>query len=157
MPDTPLDQAKRWAAEYLKRPHSEKETRDRLREKNVAPHDIETVIALCLDYGFLNDADYAGMIVRHYAGRGYGPGRIRAELQRRGVPRALWAEALAGIGDQSDDIDRLLAMRMRGRDPADRKEREKAAAALVRRGWSWEEVRAALRRYGQSDDDIDDI
>ena len=88
-PQTPLERAKKLALEYLKRPHSEKELRDKLRQKGAAETDIETVTALCLDYGFVNDAEYAGMIVRRYAGMGYGPGRIRTELNRRGVPREL--------------------------------------------------------------------
>ena len=150
-PQSPLEQAKKWALDYLKRPHSEKELRDKLRQKGVAEADIDTVTALCVDYGFVNDAEYAGMIARHYAAAGYGPGRVRAELNRRGVPKELWDDALAELGGQDDTIDRLLAARLRGRDPADRKERDKAAAALFRKGYSWDDIRAALRRYGAED------
>ena len=148
-PLSPLERAKRIAAEYLKRPHSEKEVRDRLRAKGVAPEDIETVCALCVDYGFINDAEYAGMIVRHYAGRGYGPGRIRTEFIRRGIPRELWDDALAEFPQNDDIIDRLLAARLRGKEPCDRKELEKAGNALFRKGYTWDEIRAALSRYQQ--------
>ena len=152
-PQTPLERAKKWALEYLKRPHSEKELRDRLRQKGAAEADIDTVTALCLDYGFVDDAEYAGMIARHCAAAGYGPGRARAELNRRGVPKDLWDDALAQLGEQDDAIDRLLAARLRGKDPADRKERDKAAAALFRRGYGWDDIRAALRRYGADTDE----
>ena len=151
-PQTPLEQAKKWALEYLKRPHSEKELRDKLRQKGVSEADIETVTALCLDYGFVNDEEYAGSIVRHYAAAGYGPGRVRTELQRRGVPKELWDEALTQLGGQDETIDRLLAARLRGKDPADRKERDKAAAALFRKGYGWDDIRAAMRRYGADDE-----
>lgn len=151
-PRTPLDQAKKWATEYLKRPHSEKELRDKLRDKGAAPEDIDTVCALCIDYGFVNDAEYAGMIVRHYAAMGYGPGRIRQEFKRRGVPPALWDAAMAEFPEGTDTIDRLLAQRLRGRDASDRKERDKAANALFRKGYSWGEIRAALARYGAEED-----
>ncbi len=150
-PQSPLERAKKLALEYLKRPHSEKELRDKLRQKGVAEADIDTVTALCLDYGFVNDAEYAGMIARHYAAMGYGPGRVRTELNRRGVPRELWDDALAQLGQQDETIDRLLAARLRGKDPADRKERDKAAAALFRKGYGWDEIRAALRRNGFED------
>ena len=150
-PQTPLERAKKLALEYLKRPHSEKELRDKLRQKGVAEADADTVTALCLDYGFLNDEEYAGSIVRHYAAMGYGPGRMRTELSRRGVPKELWDDALAQLDGQDDAIDRLLAARLRGKDPADRKERDKAAAALYRRGYSWDDIRAAMRRYGADD------
>lgn len=151
---TPLDAAKKWAADYLARPHSEKELRKKLREKGVSEEDIETVTALCLDYGFLNDAEYAAMIARHYAGRGCGPGRVRTELSRRGVPRELWDAAMAELPEDTDAIDRLLAARLRGRDASDRRERDRAANALFRRGYSWEDIRAALARYGGADDGI---
>ena len=150
-PAEPLERAKKWALDYLKRPHSEKELRDKLREKGCRPEDIDTVVALCLDYGFVNDAEYAGQIARHYAAMGYGPGRVRTELSRRGVPKDLWDQAMEELPEGTDTIDRLLAARLRGRDASDRKERDKAAAALFRRGFSWDEIRAALNRYGADD------
>ncbi len=149
---TPLEQAKKWAADYLARPHSEKEVRDKLREKGCAPEDIDTVCALCVDYGFIDDAEYAAMVVRHYAGRGYGPGRIRVELGRRGVGRELWDAALSELPeDGGETIDRLLAARLRGKDASDRRERDKAANALYRRGFSWDDIRAAMARYGREE------
>ncbi len=149
---TPREQAQKWALDYLKRPHSEKEVRAKLRERGCAEEDIDAVCAQCADYGFINDREYAGMIVRYYAGGGYGPGRIRTELQRRGVPRQLWDEALEELPESTDAIDRLLAAKLRGRDASDRRERERAAAALFRKGYSWENIRAALARYGQEND-----
>lgn len=150
---TPLEQAKKWATDYLKRPHSEKELRDKLREKGASDEDIETVAALCVDYGFVNDAEYAGMIVRHYAAMGYGFGRIRQELKRRGVPEALWDEASEELPDGTETIDRLLRQKLRGKDVSDRRERDKAANFLFRRGFSWSDIRAALSRYGAEDDE----
>ncbi len=152
-PEDPLERAKKWAVEYLKRPHSEKELRKKLADKGCSQQDIDTVTALCVDYGFVNDAEYAGMICRHYAAMGYGPGRVRTELARRGVPRDLWEDALEQMPEGSETIDRLLAARLRGRDPSDRKERDKAAAALFRKGYSWDDIRAALNRYGADTDE----
>ena len=149
---TPLEQTKKWATDYLKRPHSEKEVRDKLREKGASETDIDTVIALCVDYGFINDAEYAGSIVRHYAAMGYGPGRIRTEFTRRGVPKDLWDDAMEEFPEDTGTIDRLLASKLRGKDPSDRRERDKAANFLFRKGYSWAEIRAALARYGSVDD-----
>ena len=152
---TPLEQAKKWAADYLKRPRSDKELRDKLREKCVSPADIETVTALCVDYGFVDDAEYAGMIVRHYAAMGCGPGRIRQEFRRRGVPEALWDGAMAEFPEGTETIDRLLSRLLRGRGADDRKERDRAANALFRKGYSWDDIHAALARYGAADDDYE--
>lgn len=152
---TPLEQAKKWATDYLRRPHSEKEVRDKLRERGASEGDIETVIALCVDYGFINDAEYAGSIVRHYAAMGYGPGRIRTEFTRRGVPTELWDDAMEEFPEDTGTIDRLLASKLRGKDPSDRRERDKAANFLFRKGYSWTEIRAALARFGADKDEVD--
>ena len=95
--------------------------------------------------GLLDDGRYAGMVVRHYAGKGYGPGRVRQELQRRGIPRELWEAALEQLPEQDDKIESFLRARLR--DPEDRAQVQKVSAALIRRGFSWEEIRAALARF----------
>ena len=147
-PDDPLERAKKWAMDYLARPHSEQELRKKLADKGCSEADIDTVTALCIDYGFVNDAEYAGQIARHYAQAGYGPGRVRTELRRRGVPQEHWEQALSELPDSAPAIDRLLAAKLRGKDPRDRKERDKAAAALFRKGYSWDDIRGALNRLG---------
>ena len=145
--ETPLERTKKLALEVLKRPHSEKQLRDRLLAKGCSNADIDEVAALCVDYGFLNDAEYAGMLARSYASRGYGPGRIRAEFAHRGVPKEYWDEALGQLPDGGEAIDRLLETRLRGKDPSDRKELKKATDALFRKGYSWDEIQSAVSRY----------
>ena len=93
----------------------------------------------------LDDESYASAVVRHYAARGYGEGRIRQELSRRGVPREYWDEALAQRPDSTEKIDKLIAARLH--DPENRDEVRKVTAALYRRGFGWDEIRAALARF----------
>ena len=142
-----LERAKKLALEVLKRPHSEKQLRDKLLQKGCSGEDIDVVTALCVDYGFLNDAEYAGMLARSYMSRGYGPGRIRAEFAHRGVPKDYWDEALDQLPDGGETIDRLLEARLRFKNPSDRKELKKATDALFRRGYSWDEIQSAVSRY----------
>ena len=127
------------------RPMSAKELRDKLTEKGEEPTAAEAAVTWLCEQGFLDDASYAGMVVRHYAGKGYGAGRIRQELQRRGVPRELWDEALTELPESDDKLDRFIASRLK--DPSDRAQVQKVSAALYRRGFSWEEIRAALARF----------
>ena len=150
-PENSLELTKKWALEYLKRPHSEKELRTKLTQKGATEADIETVVALCLDYGFVNDEEYAGMIARHYAAMGYGPGRVRTELQRRGIRRELWDEALDNMPEPDTKLDKFIASRLR--DPEDRDQVRKISAALYRRGYTWEEIRSALARYNAETED----
>ena len=87
------------------------------------------------------------MIVRHYAQKGFGISKIRNELYRRGVPKTLWDEAIEEMPETDDKAYELLCRKLRGTEP-DRAELKKAADALFRRGFTWDEIKAALRRYG---------
>ena len=125
---------------------SVKELTDRLKEKGETPDNAEDAAAWLEQMHLLDDAQYAAMCVRHYAAKGYGVGRIRSELYRRGIPRELWDEALAELPEQDDAIDAFLQKRFRGRQP-DRMEIRRAADALLRRGHAWGDIRRALERY----------
>ncbi len=127
------------------RPMSAKELLDKLLQKGEEPLCAEEAVTWLQARGFLDDVRYAGMVVRHYAGKGYGTGRIRQELQRRGVPRELWDEAMEEKPESAGQLDAYLAARLK--DPADRGQVQKISAALFRRGFSWEEIRAALARF----------
>ena len=124
---------------------SAKELTRKLRDKGF---DEETA-DYCTDWisarGFLDEERYAAAIVRHYAAKGYGEGRVRQELTRRGIPRELWEDALGQMPEDSTKLDRLIASRLK--DPDDRDEVRKLSASLFRRGYSAEEIRGALERF----------
>ena len=126
---------------------SERELYDRLVEKGETEQNAAAAVAWLVDLHFLNDADYAAMLVRHYAARGYGPRRVRDELYRRKVPKELWDDALSEMPEQDDTIDRLLRSRLRGADVEDRAALKKATDALLRRGFGWDEIKEAVERY----------
>ncbi len=129
------------------RPMSCRELYDRLVEKGETEPDAAACVEYLLNLHFLNDADYAAMVVRHYAAKGYGARRIRDELYRRKLPRELWDEALEQLPEQDEQIDRLLSHRLRGAEPDDRAALKKASDALLRRGFSWDEVKEAVERW----------
>ena len=124
---------------------SRRELGAKLRDKGV---DDETA-AWCVDWitehGFIDEEAYAAAIARHYAAKGYGEGRVRQELMRRGIPRELFDDAFAAMPEGDEKLDRFIAARLR--DPDDRDEVRKLSAALYRRGYSGEEIREALRRH----------
>ena len=122
---------------------SVKELTDRLKEKGESP---ENAAAWLHEIHLLDDAQYAAMCVRHYAAKGYGAGRIRSELYRRGIPRELWDDALQELPEQDDQIDTLLRRRLRS-DTPDRDELRRASDYLYRRGFGRDEIRAAIARY----------
>lgn len=149
-----LSLCKNRALELLNyRPMSQKELRDKLIAKGEAPGTAEDCVRWMAEQGFLNDARYAAMIARHYAAKGYGYGRVRQELRRRGVERELWEDAVEEMPEQDEKLDRFLSARLK--DPRDRDQVRKVSAALLRRGYSWEEIRTALaRRSAEIEDDL---
>ena len=124
---------------------SRKELSDRLVKKGADPREAQETAQWLADLGAVDDAAYAGVIARHYAAMGYGPGRVRQELQRRGVPRDLWEDALAQLPDPEEAIDKFLAVKLRGKTP-DRVTLQRLSAALQRRGFQWQDIRPALAR-----------
>ena len=127
---------------------SVKELTDRLKEKGESPENAEDAAQWLLDMRLLDDAQYAAMCVRHYAAKGYGPGKIRNELYRRGIARELWDEALEELPEQDDRIDALPRRKLKS-DTPDRAELRKAADYLYRRGFGRDEIHAALARYSE--------
>ena len=97
--------------------------------------------------GAINDADYAAVLARHCADLGYGPQRVREKLYEKGVPRELWDDALDALPDSAGQIDAFLERKLRGRVP-DQREKKRLCDALLRRGFSWGDIRAAWSRLG---------
>ena len=135
---------RRKAAELLSsRSLSAGELTRKLREKGASPEHAEAAAARMAELGVLNEAAYGDMVVRRCAAKGYGRRRAEQELARHMVPREYWAEALEALPDPGEQLDAILAVRLKGKDEAGR---QKLAAYLSRRGYGWEEIRAALRR-----------
>ena len=139
-----LDRQK--ALEMLsRRPYSRRELKDKLLRRGTDEQSAEDCIAWLDEHGFLDDGEYAGAVARHYSAKGYGAGRVKSELRRRGIERELADETLAELPENTEKIDAYIARRLS--DPKDRDSVQKIGAALFRRGYSWEEIRAALRRF----------
>ena len=134
---------------------TESELRAWLARRDVEDAEIEEVIALLAEAGAVDDASFA----RRYADdkrllAGWGPERIARELEGRGVARE-HVEAALGGDDQSAQLERatelLLGRRM---GAGSERERERALALLVRRGYplelAYDAVRDAERRLREA-------
>ena len=143
-----VSNVKATAADLIgKRARSRRDLERKLREKGASEAEARYAAEWLEAIGAINDADYAALLVRHCAQLGYGPARIRDKLYEKGVPRELWEDALDTLPDQSEDVDRFLRSKLRGELP-DEKEKKRLTDALLRRGFSWGDVRAAWNRLG---------
>ena len=143
---TPEETRKKALALLDRRDYGSEELCAKLIEKGAEPDEARAAVRYMIRVGFIDDERYAAMVARHYAAKGYGAGRVREELRRRKLDRELWDAALAELPEPDETVDALLRAKLRGK-AADRDRVRKAGAALVRRGFTWEAVRAAADRY----------
>ena len=132
---------------------SRKELVDKLLRKGESEETAEYCADWLEEHGFLNDESYAAAVARHYSAKGYGAGRVRSELHRRGVERELWDEAVENMPPSDDKLDKLIASKLK--DPEDKDQLRKVSASLYRRGYSWDEIRSALRRFNARTEDLE--
>ena len=138
------DEAKARALKILeKRDVSRKMLIDKLTEKGIPETDAEEVADWLTELRVIDDERYAGLVVRHYAAKGYGERRIKEELYHRGVPREYWEAALEEMPEADDTLERFIRSRLRGAEPS-QENLKKIVNALLRRGHSWEDIHAAV-------------
>ena len=143
-----ISNVKATAADLIgKRAMSRASLEKKLKEKGASEADARYAAEWLEAIGAINDADYAALLVRHCADLGYGPARTREKLYEKGVPRELWDDALDQLPDNGEQIDRFLQSKLRGRTP-DEREKKRLTDALLRRGYSWGDVKAAWNRLG---------
>ena len=124
---------------------SAKMLRDKLLAKGHDEEAADYALAWLTERSMLNDELFAESVVRSYTRKGYGAARIRQELTRRDTAEA----AMQTFSPDEAQMLALLEKRLRG-DVSDRKEVEKAVAALQRRGFAWNDIKRALETYGSS-------
>ena len=144
--DMAIAAAKKRAVRILgNRYMSRHEIEKRLVSKGDSEEAAKKAVNWLEEAGAINDEEYAAMIGRHYTAKGYGQARIRDELYRRGIPREMWDAVL----DKADGIDEAaidyLKKKLNG--SSEKENIRRAEAALLRRGFSYDEARNALNMY----------
>ena len=126
---------------------SSKDMERRLVSKGETEENAMETVAWLERIGAICDLDYANAICRHYSTKGYGLSRIKDELYKRGIDRDMWDDALALI--ESDEIDdaalAFLNKKLRGSTGKD--DLRRAADALARRGFGYEDAGRAVQKY----------
>ena len=145
-----VSNVKATAADLIgKRAMSRRDLERKLREKGASEADARYAAEWLEAIGAIDDAGYAALLVRHYSQMGYGPARLRDKLREKSVPRELWDDALDQAPDNGEQVDRFLADKLRGQIP-DEKTKKRLTDALLRRGYSWGDVKAGWTRLGEA-------
>ena len=126
---------------------SEAEMIRRLTGKGETQEDAEATVGWLVELGYINDSDYATLIVRHYTAKGYGEARVRDELYKRGIQRDLWDEKLSDIDDEETGGAALQYLIKKLRGSMEKDDLRRASDALVRRGFGYDEAKTAISGY----------
>ena len=119
--------------------------REKLRRR-YSEEAVEAAVCRMEELGLINDLDYSRRFAADAVNLRYYPKRrIAAELQRKGVSEEILSKVLAEITEETEikTACRLLEKQYREK-LCDRRERDKVKAALQRRGFGCETIRAAV-------------
>ena len=128
---------------------SKKELQKRLVQKGESEEDAEAAVAWLEEMHLIDDLETAKQLVRSACLRGYGAARAKSILYEKGIPKELWDEALAELSEMDAAVDTFLRRKLDGRT-LDAKQIKKTVDALLRRGHSYHDIQAGLRRYEAS-------
>ena len=138
------------------RPRTEREVRDRLRERGHAPAAVEATIERLRGWRYVDDAGFARFWVEgRVEHRPRGRRLLEQELRQKGVDRETAREAVADA--DYDEVAAAVALARKrwpayaADDPASA--RRRLGAYLQRRGFGRDAVRAALRDVLREDAD----
>ena len=139
-----------------RRPRSEREVRDRLRQKGYTPAAIDAAVGRLEGWRYLDDADFARYWVENRAAhQPRGRRLLEQELRHKGVDREVVRETIAATElDETTAALELARKKLRayaGEEPA--VVRRRLGAYLARRGYGWDVARPVLDRLlGESED-----
>jgi regulatory protein len=135
-----------------RREHSLQEVRGKLLRRGYAQAAVDVVISQLAARQLISDARFAGSLVRHGSARGHGPVRIRAELHRQGIAEELiQAEFAAADCDWTQLATRVRVRKFGTPRPTSSAERAKQSRFLQYRGFTADQIRAALGADADSD------
>ena len=131
-----------------RRPCSSGEITDRLIRRRFIPEVTELVVYKLKKENLLDDELFCEQWIRYRIEHRFGPVRIRQELKMKGVPEPLINSTLSRMYDPEEESCHIAVLARKAwsrvRPGEDiRKSRQKVIVSLVRKGFGWEDARAA--------------
>lgn len=129
----------------VRREHGRVELSRKLRLRGASHELIEPALERLAEEGLLSDARYLESYVRMRANAGYGPLRIREELNQRGLARDEIEQALRDSGyDWAEQLQDVWSRKF-GAFPDDLRERARQGRFLSYRGYPLDLISRLLR------------
>ena len=140
------------------RDHSEQELRRKLsapvmgkngpEEIDATAEDYDRVIAWCYEHHYLDDDRFASRFLASRGRKGYGPARIRQELNQKGVARESIEKAMRDCDSDWCALAKKQAIRKYGEPlPREFSEKVKIQRFLLYRGFLMEDIQDIWRNF----------
>lgn len=127
------------------RDRTEQQMRQKLKEREYEPQEIEEALSFLKEYRYIDDADYAERYIRVYSCK-KSARQIRFDLERKGIARDVVEQYLEETPvDEESQIREYL--RKKGCRPGERLDAavyKKITAGLCRKGFSYEVIRRVM-------------
>ena len=140
------------------RDHSEQELRRKLaapvmgkngpEDIDATPEDYDKVIAWCIESRYLDDDRFVQQFIASRSRKGYGPARVRQELNQKGIAREAIERAMCECEIDWALLVREQAVRKYGEPlPVDFSDKIKVQRFLLYRGYLMEDIQAIWRNF----------
>ncbi|WP_336219811.1 recombination regulator RecX [Citrobacter amalonaticus] len=142
------------------RDHSEQELRRKLaapvmgkngpEEIDATADDYDRVIAWCYEHHYLDDERFISRFIAGRSRKGYGPARVRQELNQKGIARELTEKAMRECDIDWCFLAREQAVRKYGDPlPTTFSEKVKIQRFLLYRGYLMEDIQEIWRNFDE--------
>ncbi len=120
--------------------------KEKLIKKEFAIENIKKLIEELENWGYLNDREWAKSFARVQQRKNYAWRLVKQKLKMKGIEESIISEidADASKQDQQGNIRELMMTKYKSRDLTDIKEKNKVIAALMRRGFDYQQIDAVL-------------
>ncbi|MDP3519194.1 MAG: recombination regulator RecX [Hydrogenophaga sp.] len=132
------------------REHSRAELERKLQAHEAEPGQLAAALDELQAKGFINEARVVQSVVHRRAER-LGTQRVRAELNAKGLPPELVAEAVDDLRATEESRAREVWRRKFGQPASDPRERAKQMRFLAARGFSSEAIRRVVQDADEDD------
>ena len=128
---------------------SKVELERRLIFKGENPQHAKEAVSWMTEMHLVDDRETARQIVSRCISKGYGKARAKQALYEKRIPKSYWDEALAEYPVQTEYIESFLMSKLG--TSRDEKDVQKVTNALLRRGFTYGQIRQALNKLDLTD------
>lgn len=125
---------------------SEKELHDKIMKKGFSEQEAQYAVETMRKYKGVDDEQYAHTMTEQMAQRGFGKGRIVQKLRQKGIDTEHTQAALEDFTPDYAQMERYIRSKITVENP-DRALLKKVSDGLMRKGFSWDEIKKALRNH----------